>query len=50
MESTATIVKEHRKAAAKLRKSLTTPRKARDYLVRAGILEKNGKKLAKRYR
>ena len=44
------IVGEHRAAAMRQRKVLADPKKARAFLVRAGILEKGGKRLAKRYR
>jgi hypothetical protein len=48
--SANTIVKEHRAAATLQRKALADPKKARAFLVRAGILAKGGKRLAKRYR
>ncbi|MGB7159699.1 MAG: hypothetical protein WBD40_16650 [Tepidisphaeraceae bacterium] len=48
--SSATIVKEHRAAARQQRKKLAKPSEARKFLVRAGILAKNGRRLAKRYR
>ncbi len=49
--STATaIIKEHRIAASQQRKALRNRKKARAFLVRAGILAKNGKELATRYR
>lgn len=44
------IVQEHLRASEKLRKSLKSPKDARRFLIRAGILSKDGKKLAKRYR
>ena len=48
--TSTTIVEEHRAAATRQRKALADPKKARAFLVRAGILEKGGKRLAKRYR
>jgi hypothetical protein len=48
--SSATIIKEHRQAAAQQRKKLAKASEARKFLVRAGILAKSGRKLAKRYR
>ncbi len=50
MPTTACIVREHRIAARRLRKKLQDPKEARKFLVRAGILAKGGRKLAKRYR
>jgi hypothetical protein len=51
MSTVAEIVKEHRLAAAKQRKEFRgDPEKARAFLIRAGILTKDGKRLAKRYR
>jgi hypothetical protein len=47
---TSSIVKEHRKAASLQRKTLADPKKARAFLVRAGILDKGGTRLNKRYR
>ena len=45
------IVKEHLKASRKVRKSLRgSPAKAKRFLIRAGILNKNGTDLAARYR
>jgi O-methyltransferase involved in polyketide biosynthesis len=48
--STTTIVAEHRAAASQQRKALADPKKARAFLIRAGILSKGGKRLSKRYR
>jgi hypothetical protein len=48
--NTTSIIKEHRKAAKELRKEHRDPEKARAFLIRAGILTKSGKRLAKRYR
>jgi hypothetical protein len=55
VQSVEQIVKEHRKAAAKVRKQNRKPAKARAFLIRAGILERhagspNGVRLAKRFR
>ena len=50
MAEVAMIVKEHRAAAAQQRKEHSDPKKARAFLVRAGILSKSGKRLSKRYR
>jgi hypothetical protein len=44
------IVREHIRASKELRAKLKTPEQARQFLIRAGILSKDGKKLAKRYR
>lgn len=44
------IVREHIEASRKLVARLKTPKQARQFLIRAGILTKDGKKLAKRYR
>lgn len=45
------IVAEHLKASRALRASFKgNPQKAREYLIRVGYLEKNGKKIAKPYR
>jgi hypothetical protein len=45
------IVKEHLAAAERFRRSIRgNPAKAREFLIKAGILTKDGKKLAKRYR
>lgn len=48
-------VREFRKASAAVRRKYNTPTKARQFLIRAGILEKhlgskNGVRLAKPYR
>jgi hypothetical protein len=53
--STEEIVRDHLKAAAALRRKLNTPAKRRNFLLKAGILErhtgsKNGVRLARRYR
>jgi hypothetical protein len=45
-----TIVEEHRRAASRQRKALADPKKARAFLIRAGILSKGGKRLSERYR
>ncbi len=50
MMNTAAIVKEHEKAMRKLRKKLRDPEEARKFLIRAGILDKDGKRLARFYR
>ncbi len=50
MATVTAIIKEHRDAARQLRKKLANPREARKFLVRAGILAKSGRRLAKRYR
>jgi hypothetical protein len=50
MPTATTIIKEHRKAASQQRKELRDPQKARAFLIRAGILTKDGKQLARRYR
>jgi len=45
------MVKEHLKASRKLRKSFArSPAKARQFLIRAGILNKKGTGLSARYR
>lgn len=45
------IVREHIAASRELRKELKgKPEKAREFLIKAGILTKDGKRLAKRYR
>jgi hypothetical protein len=49
MATVRSSVKEHRKAARALRKKLQDPREARKFLIRAGILTRSGKQLAKRY-
>jgi len=44
------MVKEHLKASKRVaRKALASKKKARAFLIRAGILKKNGKGLAKPY-
>ena len=45
-----TIIKEHRIAAKQQRKKLEDPKEARKFLIRAGILVKSGRRLAKQYR
>lgn len=51
MMTTNEIVKDHRKAAAQAVKKATRSKKtAIAFLVRAGILEKGGKRLARPYR
>ena len=50
MPTVTEIVREHREAAKRLRKELKDPKKAREFAIRAGILSKDGKRLAKRYR
>jgi len=50
MESPTSIVKEHRKAAKEQRKMLRDPEEARKFLIRAGILAKDGRRLARKYR
>jgi len=50
MMNTAAIVKEDREGTWKLRKKLRDPAEARKFLIRAGILAKEGKRLASRYR
>ena len=51
MTRTATqVVREHLTASKRFRLSLRgDPHKARAFLIKAGILTKNGKKLTKRY-
>ena len=45
------IVKQHVKASQKFRKSIKgSPEKARTFLIGAGILNKNGTRLARIYR
>ena len=44
------IVREHREAMKQLRKELRDPKEDRKFLIRAGILSKDGQRLAKRYR
>lgn len=51
MKSTSEIVAEHRKAAkAVMKKVLRSKASATAFLVRAGILTKDGERLAKPYR
>ena len=50
-QTTTEMVAEHRKALRELRKTYEgSPQKARALLVRMGILEKDGRRLARRYR
>ena len=45
------VVKEHLKASKRLRKAIEhSPKKAKELLILAGILDKNGTRLARRYR
>lgn len=49
--SVSEIVSEHLRASREFRKSTKgSPAKARAFLIKAGILNKTGTKLAKRYR
>lgn len=55
MQSVEQLVRDYRKASAAVRKKYNTPAKARQFLIKAGILEKhpgskNGVRLAKPYR
>jgi hypothetical protein len=51
MMTTEEFIKDHRKAAASaMKKALRSKKTAIAFLVRAGILEKSGKRLAKPYR
>ena len=55
IQSTEQTVRQFRKAAAKVRRENRDPAKAREFLLRAGIIEKhkgspNGVRLAKRFR
>lgn len=55
MPSVEQIVRDHMKASAKLRKEHRDPKKAREFLIRAGIIEKhksspNGVRLVKELR
>jgi hypothetical protein len=50
MTSSAAIVKEHLRASRKLMKKTRSKREAKKFLIRAGILTKNGDKLSKPYR
>jgi hypothetical protein len=50
MATVKEICDEHRAASKRLMKKLNTPEKARQFLIRAGILEKSGRRLAKKYR
>ena len=54
-QSVEQLVRNYRKASAAARRKYNTPEKARQFLIRAGILEKhaasrNGVRLAKPYR
>jgi len=54
-QSVEQVVERYRKASAKFRREIRDPRKARAFLLRAGIAEKsvsspNGIRLAKRFR
>lgn len=54
-QSVEQIVRNHLKASAAVRRKYNTPAKARQFLLKAGILEKharskNGVRLAKPYR
>ncbi|HEY8749129.1 MAG TPA: hypothetical protein VIM11_14195 [Tepidisphaeraceae bacterium] len=54
-QSVEQLVRNYRKASAVVRKKYNTPAKARQFLVKVGILEKhagskNGVRLAKPYR
>ena len=49
--SVAEVVREHIKTSKRFRRSINgDPAKARAFLIKAGILAKDGKKLAKRFR
>jgi hypothetical protein len=51
MQTADQIVKEHLKASRELQKSLEKSlRKAREFLVRVGVLNKRGTKPARRHR
>jgi hypothetical protein len=51
MTSSADIVREHIKASKQvMKKAMRSKRAARGFLIRAGILAKNGNQLAKPYR
>lgn len=50
MPTVKEIIKEHRAAAKVQREILKDPVEARKFLIRAGILTKDGRRLAKRYR
>jgi hypothetical protein len=51
MTSSAAIAKEHIKASKQsMKRAMGSKRNAKAFLIRAGILSKNGKKLAKPYR
>ena len=55
MESVEQTVRDYRKASAALRRKYNTPAKARQFLLKIGILEKhvpslNGVRLARPYR
>ena len=48
--SSATIVKQHNEASKKLVKTVKTKKQAQAFLIRAGILSKDGKQLTRPYR
>jgi hypothetical protein len=50
MAKVSLIIKKHRAAATEQRKEHSNPKKARAFLIRAGILTKSGKRLRKQYR
>ena len=50
MPTVSEIVHEHRAAMATQRKRMRDRKYARKFLIRVGILDKDGKRLAKRYR
>jgi hypothetical protein len=51
MMTTEDFIKDHRKAAARVVKRVTRSKKASiAFLIRAGLLEKDGKRMAKPYR
>jgi hypothetical protein len=50
MQTVSEIVREHRAGMKRLREKFKDPAEARKSLIRAGILTKSGKRLAKRYR
>ena len=50
MATVTEIVKEQRAAMKRLRAKFRKPGEARAFLIRAGILDKSGRRLAKQYR
>jgi hypothetical protein len=51
MTNTTRIVQQHLRASRLVRESFkSSPRKAREFLIKAGIMNKKGTGLAKRYR